>query len=369
MSNIEDYITWRGDLSFKRAHLNEVDNLILAELAYLEFDDCFYRGITIKEVITNYLKKNSETEILKKFPLSQNPLSFYKKLANSIRFGSLKIVNYENNISNELEEQFSAMLIELNYFTAFVAFRGTDSSLVGWKEDFNMSFMLPVPSQEAALNFVNKSINFKYQNIYLSGHSKGGNLAVYSGVLAKKSIKKKIVKIYNNDGPGFDENFITRKEYLEMLDKIITIVPESSIIGMLLEHKEKYKVVKSTAYGLWQHDALSWIVEHDHFEISHLDENTIKINQAISQWLKKISKEEREMFVNTVYDILKNNNILTVEDLINLKTYKLTLILKSFLMLDSDIKKMVFKFVKDLFAEAKDNFENKHFIEAIKGIK
>ncbi len=368
MANIQDYLKWRGDLSFSKFSFNEVDNLILSELSYLNIDKLMLSKTktTIAEAINYYLEKKSVDQLAKMFPLSENPYYFFQELASSNRFKNLKIFNYESHTSKEEEKQFAAMMIEINPFTTYVAFRGTDDTLIGWKEDFNMSFISPIPSQEKAAEYLNKKLPFRYQIIYLGGHSKGGNLAVYAAVKARRSLKRKIRKVYSNDGPGFSEEFITSAEYLNMLPKIETIIPESSIIGMLLAHKGKYKVIKSKAFGLWQHDALSWLVYKDHFiPTENVDETSLKINTLLNNWLKNLTKQDRALFINTIYEILLKSGINTMSDLTKLKIYKIPSLIKNFSQLDSTTRKMIINFLKLLINESKTMFESPNILKTI----
>ena len=281
MANITDYLEWRGDLSFKVSPFNEVDNLILAELSYIQLEKKEKQTpITIKEAITAYFEKYDEKQIQSQFALSKNPIPFFKALQKSKRFGNLIIENYVNKISKKEEKQFSAMVIHINWNTIYIAFKGTDNTLVGWKEDLNMSFLPKIPAQQEAVAYLNKIVTWKNRHIYLGGHSKGGNLAIYAAVNARKNIKKRIKKIYNNDGPGFQEEFIAQATYSELLPKIVTILPVTSIIGMLLTQKGEYKVIKSNSIGIWQHDCLTWQVENTKFvALKEVDETSNKIKK------------------------------------------------------------------------------------------
>lgn len=361
MANIKDYLKWRGDLSFKVSPFNEVDNLILSEISYLNLDGILKKKrTTIQSAIEDYLTKYDEKAILSQFPLHKNPISFFKGVKDSKRFGHLKIMYYINKVSKKEEKQFSAMIIKLNYNTIYVAFKGTDNTLIGWKEDFNMSFMNEVPSQLEAVAYLNQHIHFLNRKIYIGGHSKGGNLAVYASVHCKKNIQKRIKQIYNNDGPGFLEDFMLLPKYNSILPKIVTIIPETSIIGMLLNHKEEYKVVKSTALGIWQHDCLSWEVAKDHFiTIKEVDETSSKIRKTITDWLQNIDKKKREVFINTLFKILENNKIETVEDVARLKLRKIPGLVREFTRIDEETKKIMMELLKELMREANKNFDKK----------
>lgn len=369
MGNIKDYIDWRGDIPLTKSYFNEVDNLIFAELSYINFQKIIdNQKMTIKNAIEKYLNSHTEKEIENELVLSQNPLPFLIALKDSKRFGDLKIINYANIASKKEEKQFSALTIELNYNTIYVAFEGTDNTLFGWKEDLNLSFMSEIPSQLEAVNYVN-NISRKYKNILLGGHSKGGNLAIYAGVHCKKRIKKRIKRIYNNDGPGFLEEFTNLKEYNDILKKIVTIVPETSIIGMLLTKKEEYKVIKSSGCGIWQHDALSWQVVGDHFiTVQKTDETSVKINEMLNDWLSKISKKEREQFINSLFSILDKNKIETIEDLAKLSIRKIPGLVKSYKKLEEESRKLMLNLLGDLVREAKKSFNTKTLIKGIREI-
>lgn len=369
MSNIVDYMKWRGDLTFQQAPFNEVDNLVFSEFAYFNFlKICTNQKMLLKEVIENYLKKYDEEFIQKEFVLAKNPIPFLKELQKAARFKNLKVFHYVHVLSKKEEKQFSAISIELNYNTVFIAFKGTDSSLFGWKEDFNLSFMSEIPSQLEAVKYLNQTSN-KYRNIILGGHSKGGNLAVYAAANCKKKYKKRIKQIYNNDGPGFLENFILSKNYNRIIKKVNTIIPETSIIGMLLTKKEDYKVIKSEERGIWQHDLLTWQVERDHLVvIKEVDETSSKINKMLQDWLAHINKKEREIFINSLFTILDKCQIETIDNLSKLSIRKIPNIVKSFKHLDEENKKIMNTLLKDLVKEARKNFSYQAILRGMKAI-
>lgn len=258
------------------------------------------------------------------------------------------------------------MSIELNYNTIYIAFKGTDNNLFGWKEDFNLCFMSEIPSQLEAVKYVN-NIKRKYKNIIIGGHSKGGNLAIYAAVKCKEKIKKRIKYVYNNDGPGFLEEFTSSPNYLKILPKIISIVPETSIIGMLLTHQGEYKVIKSSTQGIWQHDPLSWqVINNSFITIKEVDETSNKINNMLNEWLRKITKQERELFINTLFQILEKNKIETIAELSQMSLIKIPSLVKSFKNLDEESRKLMINLLKDLVKEAKKNFNTKTLFKGIK---
>lgn len=242
MANIFDYIQWR-DIELEKVEFNEIDNLILARLSYFPLDGLINEDeeITIKEVYKRYKKVGTTGRILQKEDIDLFPV-----LANSIRFGNMKLTNYINKVDPIQEKQFSAITIIMQDKTIYVAYRGTDNTIVGWKEDFNMSFSKLVPAQTDAVNYL-ESVAKKYKNrIRVGGHSKGGNLAVYAAAFCNKHVKDKIINVYNNDGPGFCDEVVNSEQYKEIIDRVHTYIPQTSIIGRLLNHEEETIILKST---------------------------------------------------------------------------------------------------------------------------
>jgi hypothetical protein len=203
--------------------------------------------------------------------------------------------------------QFSAMAFALENGDTVVVYRGTDDSIVGWRENFNMSFIYPVPAQKEAVAFLEYVASKTNGRIYVTGHSKGGNLAVYAGVKASAQARQRIEKIYSNDGPGFDQAFISGTDYKSMRGKIVSILPQSSIVGMLLENVNNYTVVKSNSVGLFQHDGLSWAVMGDKFiHLDSLTKNSQKVDQNMKKMLAGMTREERQHFVEALFDAIES---------------------------------------------------------------
>ena len=248
--------------------------------------------------------------------------------------------------------QFAAVHILLDDGTTYIAFRGTDDSLVGWKEDFNMVYKSPIPSQIAAKEYLNATIKFGFRKYRLGGHSKGGNLAVYAAVECDERIKNRIINVYSNDGPGFQKGMINSSKYQLMKPKITSIIPESSIIGLLLEHHEEHVVVKSNQIGLLQHDALTWNVLGTNFiTIDKLSSESIIINQTVTNWLSEIDDMKREQFVDTVYDVITKTGITKLSDFNNVTLKQMNAFVKGISELDNDSKHMIFEIIKALTSE------------------
>lgn len=300
MPNIIDYLKLRGDLSFNQTDIEEVDKIILSRFSYLPFKEI---NLDKKETIESISNKMRNLEI-KKF-IWKDDKKFIEELGKTKRYKELIISDYKEILDIEAQKQFAAVTIWLPNRYKYISFRGTDMSLVGWKEDFNMSFMKDIPSQLEAVTYLN-DIGRKYRGkLILGGHSKGGNLAIYSAIFCKDRIKKKIVNIINADGPGFDKSVISSDNYKKIVDKIDTYIPQSSVVGRLLEHEDEYEIIQSTQKGIMQHDIFSWQVNEGNLvRIKSLTKDSQIINASLKNWLKSTTIEQRERFVNVIYEII-----------------------------------------------------------------
>ncbi len=351
MANIFDYMKWR-DISFKNVKFNEVDNLILSRLSYLPFDGVISKDeeITLKEAYerTKIMGTTGRT-------IQVEDIDLYPILAKSIRFGEVKVTNFVNIIDPKQEKQFSAITVILPDDTIYVSFRGTDNTIIGWKEDFNMSFSDIVPSQLDSVEYLN-GVAKKYRNkLRVGGHSKGGNLAVYAGAFCNEETKKQIIEIYNNDGPGFLDKVIESAEYKEVLSKVHTYIPQTSIIGRLLKHKEKTTIVKSTETGIMQHDLYSWQVMGDKFVRAKQTDYGNFIDSTITNWLKEVSPKQREEFVDTWFDILNSTKVNTVNELTASWVKNVATMIKTYRNLSPETRKMMSKTLRLLLKEGRDN--------------
>ena len=335
MANIMDYMDWRGDLSFEADEFNEVDNLILAQLAYVDFEGIVTAeenapAVPLKEASGQFWEKNDKDEILARVSMTKSAPFVMEKMAETKRFSDVKLRCYVNEIRDEEQFQFSAVCVELPDDSLYVAFRGTDNTITGWREDFNMGYLSETPGQLRAVEYLNRAVTDKKQRVRVGGHSKGGNFAVYASVKCDPQIQNQILNVYSNDGPGFRSDMVESTEYQRMLPKIKTILPESSIVGMLLEHQEKFEVVKSSQSGIQQHDAMSWEVLGSHFVyVEEVAPQSILLDETMKKWIFQLTKEQREEIVDTVFSMLDDAKIYTVDDFYNSKWKKVQELMKA----------------------------------------
>jgi len=334
MSNCIDYILEYGDKDFEESRFGEVDGVILSRLAYVPFERVGRIGaISIGEAFERMFDAGDV--------IDGNDFRLFELMAKSKRFRNLLLIEYESRREEESETQFSAITISLVPERYYIAYRGTDDSLVGWKEDFNMSFMTPVPSQELAVEYFERVASRVRGNFALGGHSKGGNLAVYAAAFCLPALKSRIEAVVNYDGPGFDEKVIATPGYREIMDRTVTFVPQSAVVGMLLNHEEKYIVVKSTNSGLFQHDIYSWTVEGDEFvRILEVSDASRFIDRTLKESLREISPDKREQLVELVHSAVAGTGSRTLTDLKRNLNINLLYVMKSLGTLDGETARL-----------------------------
>lgn len=365
MANIMDYLDWRGDLPFTASGFNEVDNLILAQLAYVELDDIVpgpecEDTIPLAEASKQFWASHNEEEILAKVSMTKSAPFVMRKMAETKRFGSALLSRYVNDISDEEQSQFSVVLVTLEDGSSYVAFSGTDDTIVGWRENFNMGFLAETPGQHKAVEYLNRVIKRDQKNIRIGGHSKGGNLSVYAAVKCEPWIQMKILRVFSNDGPGFNREMIESLAYRRMLPKIRTILPESSIIGMLLEHQGRCEVVKSSESGLMQHDAMSWEVFGPAFvRAEHVAVRSVLVDETVKKWIYQLDGKERQQIVETAFALLEKAKIKTVDDFYRSKWKKIQELLKAGSELPEETQKLFSHAIKLLWSAGNDTMKGK----------
>ena len=305
MADFFDYLTWRGDIPFTQVPPNSVDTLICSELSYIGFDGIvpsdFQHPVPLWVAAEAFLAlpdRESRVRV-------QKDADLLAAAAQTERFRETKLVFYRNELIPQQESQFAAMTWLLSDGSALISFRGTDTTLTGWKEDFNMSFQESVPAQEKALHYTEAFARVHPVALRLCGHSKGGNMAVYAAARCQPEIQERILSVHNHDGPGFSVAMMADPGYRAILPRTRTFVPQSSVVGMLLEHEEPYTVVKSRQLSLLQHDPYSWEIQGGSFvHMEQIDENSRFLDKTIKTWLSGRTLAERNEFVDAVYEVL-----------------------------------------------------------------
>lgn len=360
MDNVFSYLDWRGDLDLESSNFNTIDALILTRLSYIPFDNIVSRNFDESISIKEAYNKSFEVKNFEDGYILANDKNFFKALANSKRFKNMRLSAYINDIDLKTEKQFSAITIDTFSDDIFVAYRGTDDTLVGWKEDFNMSFLDEVPAQIDAKNYLENIANKTNLHLTVSGHSKGGNLGVYAASFCSKEIQNRILNVFNFDGPGLINSLVKKEGYQNILNKIHTFVPQSSVVGILLEHEEKYSIVNSYEKGIRQHDLFSWqIMQKDFVYLNKVTNDSVFVDETLRDWLSKVNKEQRTVFFDTLYSILDEMDIDGAKEIVTgtnrFKTA--TTVLLSLKDLDQETRDMVIGTFKVLLESAKINLK------------
>lgn len=360
MSNIIDYMDWRGDLTFSMAPLNEVDGLIFAQLSYVELDFIYEKDktqkLTIEEIAKLYFERYSEEDIAGFTLLLQNCSKVLKKMAETERFKNLIVEDYVAEFDPEKNKQFGVINVKIKEGIYYIAFRGTDDSLAGWEEDFQACYMMPVASQVEAASYIQQFFKTYSGKAYIGGHSKGGNLAVYATVMAGSKNKKRIKKVHNFDGPGFLQEFVEKSAYKKMAELVENYNPQASIVGMIMFRDDNVTIVASSEKGLMQHTGISWQVCGNHFVNAENFENmSLVFGNVNRSWINEISQEERAMLIEIVFKLLREG-FDTVTGLKEGFFNTTTTILKSYSNLEKETRKNVKKIVGQVIKLSRESY-------------
>ena len=354
MANLLDYLDWRGDLPLSAVPFNEVDNLILSELSYLDFG----RVVPTPEQGGSITIEEAADAVFERYPLGEKidmgmivpdrVPDMLKKLRTVPRFRKMRLSCYVNHVDPEAAEQFSALTVDTGDGQIYCAYRGTDDTLAGWREDLEMTCTVQIPSQKMALDYLRMAARKNFgKRIRLGGHSKGGNLAVYAGVFCPQSLQRRITAIWSNDGPGFHTDILSLPEHKRVANRIFTIVPRSSLVGMLLEHEEHYTVVDSDSLGLWQHDGFSWQVMGGSFlRMEGTSEQSRRGSQAARDWVHSMTTQERRKFVDALFKVLSASGAETLTDLKAENIRAVLPMLRAMKDLDKETREGIWDFVQ-----------------------
>lgn len=359
-SDICDYIDWRGDLTFAQSPLNEIDSLIFCQLSYINFTNLapnnFDSSIKLSELAKLFFaspdfNERSNLGIL----IDKKTNELFKKAGESIRFQDVEITGFVSEHDHKIEEQFSAVTFILNLLSPlakqqiFIAFRGTDDTIIGWKEDFNLAFLEKIPAQNDALAYLENAIStFKKAEFFVGGHSKGGNLAIFASAYLNKKSKKNLISIYNFDGPGFSQSSLDSDDFLSIKPKIRSIFPKFSIVGMLFHHFEPYKIVLSNKKFVMQHNPFSWFVKGISFECKDkFDSGSELFFNSFNKWFENLQQNQREQFVETFFSLLDSTNAITNSELSHDALKNTGKVIKAFASLDTEIRDEAIKIAGD----------------------
>lgn len=356
MANVMDYIEWRGDLPFSACPLSEVDNLIFCLLSYVDLDSIVPASpkegtVTVRQAAMEYFfTHDAEEERPLGLIVPTEILDLFRRMAQAPRYRELELTGYVNEVCEECEMQFSALTVRLPDEQVFVAFRGTDDTIVGWREDFNLSFMDEIPSQRKAIRYLEGLDLTPETRLFVGGHSKGGNLAVWSAVHADEALRRRILRVFSNDGPGFFEELIASEAYSRISDRITCLLPDDSLVGLLLENDGQYDVVKSHKKGLFQHDGLSWEVMGGQFVRSEgLSRRGTHNDTVVRDRIRAMTREEKREFTRLFFGVLESTGAKTLKELSDGKVKAMLAALRTWGEMEKDDKDTALYLVGKLF--------------------
>jgi len=348
MASLKEYAIYYKNKSFKEAVFNEVDSMILTQIVYADFEGIVPsdRGkyILFSDAIRLYLRRYEEEGK----PVSKFIKEVYELLSllrDSTRYANIKIYHYVKLV--DTEKQFCAMTFRFSKMV-YVAFEGTDTSIIGWKEDFMLSNVFPVPAQRMAIQYLNDTVGFLDTYVIVGGHSKGGNLAMVSSMHANSHIRMKVKEIYNFDGPGFRKTEFESNAYRRMETKLKMFVPEDSTVGMLLLHTSHYRVVKSNAVGLRQHDPFTWQCFGGFFVSGTLTSRSLSLEKSNWEFIDSLDEEERGHIIDVFFSIFSKLGITDTSQIKMPKLNQAITLIKEITTIDSDSRKKLIRLFKIL---------------------
>ena len=319
MANINDYLAWRGDVTLAERPFNDADNVILATLSYLDFtgfvpEQGSRESVSVSDACTSLLAETGTDVSSRNRSLASVDANYLHLLAESRRFGDALLSQYVDTRDEQTQMQFAAVHVGLSDGTTYISFRGTDQTLLGWREDFMLSFEV-TGAQGAAACYLDQTTQPRHSYL-VGGHSKGGNLAAYAAIACQDETRERLSRIYSNDGPSMASDVLPKGGHEVLGDRFVRIVPNFSVVGMLFERPGDTKtIVRSNAAGALAHDPFSWQVKASGLETAEdlLPECKV-VNKAFADWLDGMSIEDRTLFTNDFFDALEAGGATTVDE-------------------------------------------------------
>lgn len=337
--NLIQYLKEYSEKTFKEKPFSEVDALVLAQLSYLKMSGIVpgfgrHPGISWEE-----MKQHPDSEqLFSDAVYGKQHRRVFELVRRSRRFRCVRANYFMEWLDMEKEAQFAAVAFFLGKSSIFISFRGTDETLVGWKEDFNMGFMKAVPAQKKALAYLKGVARYtETGRLILGGHSKGGNLALYAAACAPECIQQRIRRIYSFDGPGFRRQFYYTEGFGRVEERFCKIVPEQSVVGMLLVNLRDYRVVRSYRRGVLQHDLLQWKIREGEFVYRKCLHRRSRLRSRIlNRWIESLSLRQAAFFVETIYRVFQSAKVQSVYELFLTPAKLFKAVRCSFKLLDRD---------------------------------
>lgn len=338
--DLTQYVYDYGKETFEERGYSDVDALVFATIAYFPFQllDHDSQVYTIRSAAEELLKRPD----LEEHTLISGDVELLRACAQSRRYASLKVLDFIYDTDTDHDKQFCAVTFHITDDLTFVCFRGTDDSVVGWKEDFEMSFISPVSAQKDAADYLSAAMD-KYPGSFVTcGHSKGGNLSLYAASFVSEAKQQRILEAYSFDGPGFPDQVLSDPGYVRMRSRMKLFVPKSSLVGMLLARDLECIPVDSSALtGVMQHDPYTWqISEEGEFILTEdIDEQARYFDMTFRSVLESLDEEEREELISVVFTLAEGTGNATVSEITGDLVSSTLSIAKGFVALDGASRK------------------------------
>ena len=354
MPNLLDYIRASQFDSIYEKPLNNLDLLALTELSYLPFDDLVTGECDLSLGIRlDHLAQAFDSKYTDGFPpfsmVTKNRLTLLSLLAQSNRFKYVKAFAYVNDYNLDQQKQFAVLSYAFNRETYVTSFRGTDDTIIGWKEDCHMTYMKEIPAQSSALNYLTQLLEKIPGHFFVTGHSKGGNLALYASSQRPTNLQEQVAAVLAFDAPGLHQSIIQSAGYQAIEDRIRPIIPQNSIVGMMLETPKNAQIVHSTTIGLLQHISFSWEIDGDDFKfVPSLTDNSVQMDQTLKTWTASLSDQELQDFFDIFFGVFIEAGIHRFSDITIDTPQKIQQVIENSQRLTAEEQAMVNKLIRQL---------------------
>ena len=352
MADIRDYIDWRGDIEFKNCAFNELDALALTQFVYLPLgemvEDNLECDCTLQKASRRYFKNHEgKDESLTMLLLNCGDIS--RKMMNAERYKNIKLCKFREKYDQINAIQFAAVSAKISENTIVVIFRGTDDTLAGWEEDFKLCYMTPMDAQIEAAEYLKEICEQWDGEVVIAGHSKGGNIGTYAAMCLPDEYKEKIRCVYCFDSPGFLPKIVAGEDYKKIIDKVISYMPQGSVVGMIMYNLGKISVVKSNGKGFMQHSVATWqILGKEFIYENKFEQGSLIFNECTKKWITEIESDKIEEFIHRIFFILKSGNMETFTEMSSGMPQAISKILKTYSDMDKNSKKMLRDTLKEM---------------------
>lgn len=319
MAHLIDYLEKVENLTFDQEPLNILDKVCINEIGYLTYEKWLTASDLKKPINLHDFAEGKELNPDYSFMVTKERVELAEAIVRSKRFAGLHLSNYRSVLDKEVEKQFAAMIFslpELDYHQ--LVFRGTDDSVIGWKEDFQLTYSREIPAHRSAMTFLEDHLPNLSGHITVSGHSKGGNLALYSAVQSSTSLREKIAELLLLDSPGLMKSLLEKPSYQELKARMTVIRPQDSVVGVMLYWDRPAQLVAAEGIGFAQHNALSWEVDLAANDFAYEDQPTElsqRLEETFQEWIETLPKQQLKQVCDLVFDTILDSGIESLDDI------------------------------------------------------